>query len=90
MDFERPDIIRPPSEWKSYYLPLTSGCSNNSCTFCNYYGSKLKIREVEDVKREIDALKLYMVRDIRVPAIPDVVYAVAQGWDGKGGVPAGW
>jgi radical SAM superfamily enzyme YgiQ (UPF0313 family) len=83
MHFTRPDIFRPPSEWKSYFLPLTSGCSNNTCTFCNYYGSKLQIREFDQVKREIDALALYSRNGIRLAAIPDVVYAVAQNWDGR-------
>jgi radical SAM superfamily enzyme YgiQ (UPF0313 family) len=83
MSFKRPDIIRPPSEWKSCFLPLTSGCSNNTCTFCAYYGSKLQIRDVADVKSEIDALALFTRSGIRLPAIPRVVYAVAQDWDGK-------
>jgi len=83
MSFSRPDIIRPPSEWKSYFLPLTSGCSNNTCTFCGYYGSKLQIRELADVKSEIDALALFAQSGIRLPNIPKVVYAVAQHWDGK-------
>lgn len=83
MSFSRPDIFRPPSEWKSYFLPLTSGCSNNTCTFCGYYGSKLQIRDVTDVKSEIDALALFIQRGIRLPNIPKVVYAVAQDWDGK-------
>ena len=83
MSFRRPDIIRPPSEWKSYFLPLTSGCSNNTCAFCAYYGSKLQIRDIDDIKREIDALSLFMRNGIRLPAVTNVVYAVAQGWDGK-------
>jgi len=83
MTFHRPGIIRPPSEWKSYFLPLTSGCSNNTCAFCGYYGSKLQIRDIDDVKREIDALSLFMQGGIRLPSVPDVVYAVAQSWDGK-------
>ncbi|MDY6974059.1 MAG: radical SAM protein [Thermodesulfobacteriota bacterium] len=83
MSFERPQIIRPPSEWKSYYLPLTSGCSNNTCTFCNYYGTKLKVREVEDVKGEIDALALYKNTHIYLPTIPRIIYEIAQSWDGK-------
>ena len=83
MSFSRPDIIRPPSEWKSYFLPLTSGCSNNTCTFCGYYGSKLQIRDVADVRSEIDALHLFTRSGVRLPAIPTVVYAVAQNWDGK-------
>ena len=84
MAFERPDIIRPPSEGRSYYLPLTSGCSNNTCTFCQYYGSKLQIRDVEEVITEIDALALYMNNNIQIPGIPDIVYWIASDWDGKG------
>jgi radical SAM superfamily enzyme YgiQ (UPF0313 family) len=83
MPFRRPEIIRPPSEWKSYFLPLTSGCSNNTCTFCNYYGSRLKIRDLDDVRREIDAIALYMKKSVYIPGMPDVVYAISQRWDGK-------
>ena len=83
MSFERPDIIRPPSEWKSYFLPVTSGCSNNTCTFCGYYGSRLQMREVEDVEREINALSAYVRHGVRVAGIPDIVYLIARGWDGK-------
>jgi radical SAM superfamily enzyme YgiQ (UPF0313 family) len=82
--FERPDIVRPPSEWKSYYLPLTSGCSNNTCTFCNRWGEKLQMRDLEDVKKEIDALALFLKSNVTVPDIPWVVYAIAREWDGKG------
>lgn len=83
MAFIRPDIIRPPSEWQSYYLPVTSGCSNNTCAFCNYYGSKLRMREIDDVKKEIDAVAVYLSRGIRIPGIPDIVYSVAHAWDGR-------
>jgi radical SAM superfamily enzyme YgiQ (UPF0313 family) len=83
MGFGRPDILRPPSERKSYFLPLTKGCSNNTCTFCSYYGSKLQIRDIEDSKSEIDALALFTRSGIRLPNVSKVVYAVAQGWDGK-------
>jgi radical SAM superfamily enzyme YgiQ (UPF0313 family) len=83
MSFSRPDIIRPPSEWKSYFLPLTSGCSNNTCTFCGYYGSKLQIRDIADIRSEIDALALFTRKGMRLPNVSKVVYAVAQGWDGK-------
>jgi len=83
MSFNRPDIIRPPSEWKSYFLPLTGGCSNNTCAFCGYYGSKLQTRDVADVKSEIDALALFIRSGVRLPGIPTVVYAIAQDWDGR-------
>jgi len=81
MGFERPGIIRPPSEHASYFLPLTSGCSNNTCTFCGYYGSKLRMREVDDIKKEIDAMVLYVQHGIHLPTVPDIVYAVLQSWD---------
>ncbi len=84
MSFNRPEIIRPPSEWRSYYLPLTSGCSNNTCTFCNYYGSKLQLRDIDEVKREIDAVSLYVKNGFRLAGMPDIVYIIAHEWDGKG------
>jgi radical SAM superfamily enzyme YgiQ (UPF0313 family) len=82
-DFERPEIIRPPSEWDSYYLPLTGGCSNNTCTFCNYWGSKLRLRDVADIKKEIDALAAFTSRGVILPGISRYVYAIGQQWDGK-------
>ncbi len=83
MGFTRPEIIRPPSEWRSYYLPLTFGCSNNSCTFCNFYGSKLQVRDIQDVRKEIDALSLFMLHGIQVPGMPEIIYLVANEWDGQ-------
>lgn len=83
MHFERPDIVRPPSEWKSYFLPLTSGCSNNTCTFCAWYGSKLQLRDIDDVKKEIAALALFMEDGVPSPALPDIACAIARQWNGR-------
>jgi len=83
MTFQRPEIIRPPSEWRSYFLPLTSGCSNNTCTYCDYYGTKLGIRDLGAVKREIDAVALYINKGVYIPDMPDVVYGISSRWDGK-------
>jgi len=83
MSFSRPDIFRPPSERESYFLPLTNGCSNNTCTFCGYYGSKLQIRDIADIKSEIDALALFTRRGLQLSDVAKVIYAVAEGWDGK-------
>ena len=83
MAFKRPDIFRPPSERNSYFLPLTKGCSNNTCTFCSYYGTKLQLREADEVKREIDAVALFMNQGIHLPGIPDIVYAISRAWDGR-------
>ncbi len=83
MPFQRPEIIRPPSEWKSYFLPLTSGCSNNTCTYCNYYGCKLGIRDLTEVKKEIDAVALYLEKGVYLSGMPDIVYQISSRWDGE-------
>lgn len=80
MTFERPRIIRPPSEWKSYFLPLTSGCSNNTCTFCGYFGSKLLIREIEEIRKEIDALAALVSYGLDIPGVQ---ISPLDYWDGK-------
>jgi radical SAM superfamily enzyme YgiQ (UPF0313 family) len=81
--FERPDILRPPSEAYSYFLPLTYGCSNHKCTFCRFYGAKLVLRDMEAVKKEIDAMHLYLTQRIVVPGMDDIVYYLLDSWDGK-------
>ncbi len=83
MAFVRPEIIRPPSEHDSYYLPLTSGCSNNSCTFCAFSFTQLGIRDLEDVKQEIDAMSAYVNQRMLVSGQPQIVYAILQAWDGR-------
>jgi len=83
MTFERPDILRPPSEARSYFLPLTRGCSNNTCTYCGFYNCKLKVRDIAEVKEEIDALTPYREHNLRLPHIPDVAYYIARQWDGR-------
>lgn len=35
-------VFRPPSEWKSYILQVTNGCSWNQCTFCEMYTAEQK------------------------------------------------
>ncbi|MBN1381121.1 MAG: radical SAM protein [Deltaproteobacteria bacterium] len=83
MSFIRPEIIRPPSEHASYYLPLTSGCSNNTCSFCAFSFSKLGIRDLADVKQEIDAMSLFVHQRMWVAGQPNIIYAILQGWDGR-------
>jgi radical SAM superfamily enzyme YgiQ (UPF0313 family) len=83
MPFIRPGIIRPPSEHASYYLPVTSGCSNNTCTFCAYSCSSLGLREPDDVKREIEAMFLYRNHRRWSTGQPDIVYEILGEWDGK-------
>ncbi|MFC1967262.1 radical SAM protein [Chloroflexota bacterium] len=59
-------IIRPPSEADSFLLPVTIGCSNNTCTFCNTYaGIKFGIRDIADIKRDIDHVAANYSRNVR-------------------------
>ncbi len=53
--------VRPPSEASSFLLPVTLGCSNNTCTFCGTYTNiKFRIRSIGDIKRDIDEVaRLY-------------------------------
>ncbi len=47
-------VIRPPSEARSYLLQITYGCSWNRCTFCPAYLEKpFKIRPFNEVKQDI-------------------------------------
>ena len=83
MSFIRPEIIRPPSEHGSYYLPLTSGCSNNTCSFCAFSFTNLGIRELDEIKQEIDAMSLYMNQRMWVADMPDIIYEILNDWNGK-------
>lgn len=83
MSFVRPEILRPPSEHDSYYLPLTSGCSNNTCSYCRYSFSKLGLRPLDEVKQEIDTMSLYMNHHMWVAGAPEIVYFILRDWNGK-------
>lgn len=83
MPFQRPSIVRPPSEARSLFLPLTAGCSNNTCTFCGSYGAGLQIRDVGEVLKEIDAVSLFLRHGITLDGQPRITYIIASEWDGK-------
>jgi radical SAM superfamily enzyme YgiQ (UPF0313 family) len=50
--------IRPPSEAASLLIRVTRNCPWNKCAFCHTYrGSKFELRSVEEVKKDIQAMK---------------------------------
>ena len=49
-------VIRPPSEARSFLLPVTEGCSHNGCTFCGTFSDfRFHAYPIEDIKDYIDA-----------------------------------
>lgn len=51
--------IRPPSEAQSLLVRITRNCPWNQCEFCRTYkGEKFSIRPVQEVKNDIDQMKL--------------------------------
>jgi radical SAM superfamily enzyme YgiQ (UPF0313 family) len=52
------NIYRPPSEWQSYILQVTIGCSHNACTFCGMFkDKKYRVRPLQDILDDIDMAK---------------------------------
>lgn len=53
-------LYRPPAEANSIILQVTLGCSYNKCSFCSMYETKrFRIREMEEIKRDIRDLSVY-------------------------------
>ena len=50
-------IYRPPVEANTFLLPITEGCTHNSCSFCNMYQEipfrMLPLTEVEEYLQEV-------------------------------------
>jgi radical SAM superfamily enzyme YgiQ (UPF0313 family) len=50
--------FRPPSEANSLLLRVTRGCPWNRCTFCSMYkGTRFEIRDLEEIRSDIDTAK---------------------------------
>jgi radical SAM superfamily enzyme YgiQ (UPF0313 family) len=53
-------VIRPPSEADSLILQVSLGCSHNKCTFCpTYKGRRFRIKDLEQIREEIDEMAGY-------------------------------
>lgn len=53
-------VYRPWIEAQSILIQTTLGCSINTCTFCSMFDDKrFKVRDIEDVFRDIDQARRY-------------------------------
>ena len=44
-------VYRPPIEAQSFLVPITEGCTHNTCTFCNMYqGIPFRVLSLEEVE----------------------------------------
>jgi radical SAM superfamily enzyme YgiQ (UPF0313 family) len=77
-DYDFPPF-RPPSEANSLLLRVTRGCPWNRCTFCSMYkGTKFEIRDLGEIKTDIEmARELYGER-VRTVFIGDSNSLVAK------------
>ena len=49
-------VYRPPIEANTLLLPVTEGCSHNSCAFCNMYqGIPFRMLSLEEVEEYLGA-----------------------------------
>jgi radical SAM superfamily enzyme YgiQ (UPF0313 family) len=59
------NVMRPPSEARSYILQITYGCSHNKCTFCSTYLDKpFQIRPAKEVLEDIEMARSYIPRRV--------------------------
>jgi len=53
-------VFRPPAEANSIIIQVALGCSFNKCSFCSMYETKkFKVRDIEDIYKDIRAMSIY-------------------------------
>lgn len=58
-------VYRPWMEVDSFLIQTTIGCTHNKCTFCDMFREKrFRIRDIEDIFKDIDDARKYM-RNVR-------------------------
>ena len=53
MEFHGP-IVRPYTDADSLFIEVTTGCTHNSCTFCNFYkDTPFRVAPIEQVEKDL-------------------------------------
>lgn len=51
-------VYRPPIEANTFLIPITEGCTHNSCTFCNMYKDvRFRMIPLQNVKEYLDEVR---------------------------------
>lgn len=65
-------LYRPPSEANSLLIQATIGCPHNRCTFCGMYkGIRFRIRQVQEIKEDLEMARQYYGEGVRTLFFPD-------------------
>lgn len=56
----RPVGILPPDQYLALVLQATEGCSFGTCTFCDLYKDRYRVRPAADFRRHVAAVRDYM------------------------------
>ena len=58
MEFHGP-IVRPYTDSDSLFIEVTTGCTHNSCTFCNFYkDTPFWVAPIEQVEKDLQGSSL--------------------------------
>lgn len=67
--FERiyqPIGVLPPDQYLALVLQATEGCSFNTCTFCNLYQQRYRVKTPEELGRHIADVRAYLGRSLEL------------------------
>ncbi|MEW5981023.1 MAG: radical SAM protein [Acidobacteriota bacterium] len=62
----RPVGILPPDQYLSLVLQATEGCSFNTCTFCDLYHDRYRVRSPEEFKAHVGSVLDYLGESVHL------------------------
>ena len=62
----RPVGILPPDQYLSLVLQATEGCSFNTCTFCDLYHDRYRVRTPDEFKAHVESVRGYLGESVHL------------------------